>query len=72
MKLSPEILRINQFAALFHIKEKRQQAIQYLICLDFLVKGVLIHWQVKLGESKNAKADQLMTSDVKFPILLGD
>ena len=47
--------------------------IQYLICLDFLVKGVLIHWQIKLSETKSKRGTKLMSGfDTKFPILLGD
>jgi len=42
-----------------------------MICLDFLVKGVLIHWQVKLEERKSDK-NLLKGFDLKFPILLGD
>lgn len=75
MKLSAEILRINTYAQLFHNQQNTKLANHYLICLDFLVKGVLIHWQVKLGEknkSKQPSEDQLMLNDVKFPILLGD
>lgn len=48
-----------------------------MICLDFLVKGVLVHWQLKLAESPESKGsrgrgDVMMSSDAKFPILLGD
>ena len=57
--------------------EKQDLVVQYMICLDFLVKGVLIHWQLKLNESPRKKAsdkNDVMTSpqDAKFPILLGD
>jgi hypothetical protein len=50
LKLSKEILKVNQLAQLFYSKEKRDQAVTFLISLDFLLKGVLIHWQIKLGE----------------------
>jgi len=48
-----------------------------LISLDFLVKGVLIHWQIQLQErgtiSKHSKKADLMKGfDTKFPLLLGD
>lgn len=66
LKLSPEILRVNQIAVLFHTKDKADKVFQFLICLDFLVKGVLIH-----GQFKN-KANKGLTTDAKFPILLGD
>ncbi len=68
LKLSPEILRVNQFAVLFHKKDKTEKVFQFLICLDFLVKGVLIHGQLK-AQSKGEKS---LTTDTKFPILLGD
>jgi hypothetical protein len=44
LKLSSEILKVNRLAQLFYNKEKKDQAITFLICLDFLLKGVLIHW----------------------------
>jgi hypothetical protein len=74
MKLSAEILFINKYASLFHKSSKREPAIQYMICLDFLLKGMLIHWSVKLNEKTTTKSpkEQLMLNDVKFPILLGD
>jgi hypothetical protein len=56
LKLSPEILRINSFASLFFAKRK-DAVVPYLICQDFLVKGVLIHWQVKLGEHNKTKKE---------------
>lgn len=46
-----------------------------MISLDFLVKGVLTHWQIKLAESEKAvgKKNQIMKGlDVKFPLLIGD
>ena len=49
-KLSSEILKVNPFAQGLYSVEKREQAIQFMICLDFLVKGVLIHWSIKLKE----------------------
>jgi hypothetical protein len=54
-KLSAEIRKINSFAQLLHKKEKQDQVIQYLICLDFLVKGVLIHGQIKLSEKETTQ-----------------
>lgn len=53
---------------LFHKKEKTEKVFQFLICLDFLVKGVLIHGQLKAS----GKGDKSLTTDAKFPILLGD
>ena len=44
LKLSSEILKVNRLAQLLYQKDQKEQAIQFLICLDFLVKGVLIHW----------------------------
>lgn len=47
-KLSAEILKVNLFAqGLYQIKAN-DKAINFLISLDFLVKGVLTHWQIKL------------------------
>jgi hypothetical protein len=43
--------------------------------LDFLVKGLLTHWQIKLGESNKgrAKSTEMMKGlDIKFPVLIGD
>ena len=47
---------------------------QFMICLDFLVKGVLIHWSIKLKEEGNAKggADIMKGFETKFPLLIGD
>jgi hypothetical protein len=47
----------------------------FLISLDFLVKGLLSHWQIKLSESASSKgkSTELMKGlDIKFPILIGD
>jgi len=49
--------------------------ISFLISLDFLIKGLLTHWQIRLGESNKVKGKStaLMKGlDVKFPILIGD
>lgn len=47
-----------------------------MICLDFLVKGVLIHWSIKLKEEgSNARgnsADVMKGLETKFPLLIGD
>ena len=47
-----------------------------MICLDFLVKGVLIHWSIKLKEEgSNARgnsADIMKGLETKFPLLIGD
>lgn len=55
-------------------KEKSDIAIQFMICLDFLLKGVLIHWQIKLNEDGKAKesAKFMEGFETKFPLLLGD
>lgn len=39
------------------------------------MKGVLTHWQIKLGESNKVrgKSTEMMKGlDVKFPLLIGD
>lgn len=57
------------------MNSKNEQVISFLISLDFLVKGLLTHWQIKLGESTKVrgKSTELMKGlDVKFPILIGD
>jgi hypothetical protein len=49
--------------------------ISFLVSLDFLIKGLLTHWQIRLGESNKVKGKStaLMKGlDVKFPILIGD
>jgi hypothetical protein len=71
-KLSAEIRKINSFAQLLHKKEKQDQVIQFLICLDFLVKGVLIHGQIKMSEKNSSSEALTLSGDTKFPILLGD
>jgi hypothetical protein len=47
----------------------------FLISLDFQVKGLLSHWQIKLSEKPqvHGKSTEMMKGlDVKFPILIGD
>jgi len=44
LSLSKEINIVSPFAKGLYQNKKNDQAIQYLICLDFLMKGVLIHW----------------------------
>jgi hypothetical protein len=58
-----------------YLENKNDKVISFLISLDFLVKGVLSHWQIKLGESKKTrgKSTEIMKGlDVKFPVLIGD
>ena len=50
-----------------------------MICLDFLLKGCLVHGQLKLAETDKGKKgkemvskEDALTQDYKFPILLGD
>ena len=47
-KLSAEILKVNQFAQGLYTKNKNENVVNFLICLDFLVKGMLAHWQIQL------------------------
>lgn len=47
----------------------------FLISLDFLVKGLMSHWQIRLNEqpANRGKSSALMKGlDIKFPILIGD
>jgi hypothetical protein len=47
----------------------------FLISLDFQVKGLLSHWQIKLSEKPeiHGKSTEMMKGlDIKFPILIGD
>ena len=72
-KLSSEILKVNPFAQGLYSAEKKEQAIQFLICLDFLIKGVLIHWSIKLKEEKQGQGTDIMKGfETKFPLLIGD
>ena len=55
---------------------KHEQLVNFLISLDFLVKGVMSHWQIRLSEQpelRKSKQTELMKGlDIKFPILIGD
>jgi hypothetical protein len=49
--------------------------IQFLVSLDFMLKGMITHWQVHLKQQNSDKfknTSLLRNMDVKFPILLGD
>jgi hypothetical protein len=68
-------MRVSSFAKSLYLKKKNDNAIQFLICLDLLVKGLLAHWQIKLGESTKTRGSSsaLMKGlDVKQPLLIGD
>ena len=45
-----------------------------MICLDFLIKGVLIHWSIKLKEENTGGrgTDIMKGFETKFPLLIGD
>ena len=73
--LSSEILKVNQFAKILYTQKNNEKVINFLISLDFLIKGILSHWQIKLNESEKvgSKKNLLMKGmDVKFPLLIGD
>lgn len=74
LKLSSEILKVNPFAQGLYSVEKKEQAIQFMICLDFLLKGVLIHWSIKLKEEGNVRGatDLMKGFETKYPLLIGD
>ena len=68
---------MNPFAQGLYSVEKKEQAIQFLICLDFLIKGVLIHWSIKLKEEggvggSGRGTDIMKGFETKFPLLIGD
>jgi hypothetical protein len=83
-KLSAEILKISLFAKPLYLTKNNDQAISFLISLDFLIKGFLSHFQVKLlsassetsqglSSKKGAKSALTMKGiDIKFPLLIGD
>ena len=53
--------------------KRREQAVEFLICLDFLVKGTLVHWQIKLKESGDTKKLSVLKGfGNALPILIGD
>lgn len=54
-KLSAEILKVNSFAQGFYFKKNNDKVVNFLISLDFLVKGVLTHWQIKLADTKKGQ-----------------
>jgi hypothetical protein len=56
------------------LKKNDDKVINFLISLDFLVKGVLTHWHIKLDtENATKNRPNLMKGlDVKFPLLIGD
>ena len=73
--LSSEILKVNPFAQGLYSLEKKEQAIQFLICLDFLIKGVLIHWSIKMKDEVGAgrRSTEIMKGfETKYPLLIGD
>ena len=80
-RLSAEILKVNQLTLGLYSKNgneaSKPRAINFLICLDFLVKGVLSHWTIKLqgmpANSRSKSANGVLKGmDVKFPLLIGD
>mmetsp|Transcript_12903 Transcript_12903/g.12795 ORF Transcript_12903/g.12795 Transcript_12903/m.12795 type:complete len:184 (+) Transcript_12903:383-934(+) len=74
-KLSSEIKKLSAFTKHLYLQEKSENALQFMVCLDFLTKGLLAHWQIKLSESVNSKQPKdslIKSSDLKQPILIGD
>ena len=73
LKLSGEIVAVNQLAQALYGMKRREQAVQFLVCLDFLVKGLLVHWQIKLKESGETKKMSVLKGfGTALPILIGD
>ena len=90
-KLSCEILKISLFARGLaghaigaspsqtlpskFSQRRHDNIMNFLISLDFLVKGLLSHWQIRLSEQPavRGKSTAMMKGlDIKFPILIGD
>jgi hypothetical protein len=62
-KLSPEILLVNKFAyGLYqsNSKEKNEKLVNFLISLDFLVKGLFTHWMIKVLSSEKSRAKKVV------------
>jgi hypothetical protein len=56
-------------------QRRHENLMNFLISLDFLVKGLLSHWQIRLSEQPavRGKSTAMMKGlDIKFPILIGD
>jgi hypothetical protein len=84
-ELSGEIMNVVGFvkAIPYLSKEKKDAANIFLISLDYLVKGVFIHWQVTLSEQSDKtkrsiihqklKEEALIfKDDIKYNVLIGD
>lgn len=84
-ELSGEIMNVVGFvkAIPYLSKEKKDAAIIFLTSLDYLVKGIFIHWQITLSEQsektnksivhQKLKEEALIfKDDIKFNVLIGD
>ena len=76
VSLSKEIIRMTAIAKLIPVFEdpkKKETLITFLVSLDYLVKGLFTHSQIRLLEQpkKNFKSP-MNEIDIKYPILIGD
>ena len=72
-KLSAEILQVNQYAQDLYKKSNNDTVVNFLVCLDFLIKGLLAHWQTHLSSSDSKRGvKELANIDIKIPLLIGD
>jgi len=69
-------MRITTFAKFlpcYQDPAKKESLITFLVSLDYLVKGVFTHSQIRLLEQPSKKDKSPMKEiDIKYPILIGD
>jgi len=74
--LSKELIRLTTIAKLmpmFEDPKKKEDLITFLVSLDYLVKGLFTHSQLRLLEQpKKKEKSPLNEIDIKYPILIGD
>ena len=85
-QLSGEIMKVTEFAKSNEnsVDTKREKSMIFLISLDYLVKGLLTHWQITLKDNKNQetsipeiydkleKKAPMLNHGVQYNILIGD
>ena len=78
--LSGEVMRLAALTKPLLSHDRKDSMISYLASLDFLLKGLYSHWQVRLRQSTGIAVrtvgksayDLVKSVDVKYPILIGD